>query len=871
MPLFLKEDLLSHRHVRALAASLTGLLALFSAAEAQVVKEPNDPLDSLTFVDERLLPKPAPELVEEAESSLDAQTREGWHGFRAGQAGEWKGYVDRRHGQIDYFEGSGMPWIPGRGNGLQKADIARHLGKNPAPTLGTLESIARSFLPRVAHLFGVDHRSLKINYGRSGQPADHLWVVDFDVYQGDLPIEGARVLFRVNNGNLIQAGTENLPPAHARAPHAKVTREEALALVADYIGGFHAWDTFQDGGSLHLLPAELEDERQGEGFAFGRGRGLATVWQFVFTREDVQGTWLARVDAASGEILEFRDDNRYAQVTGGVYLGAPSAGETIQPMPFANLSSGGYANSAGVYSYPGGTVSTTLNGQYVQIVDNCGGISKTADASGNIALGTSAGTNCTTPGFGGAGNTHASRTTYYQMNRAKEIGRGWLPSNSWLAAKVTANVNINNTCNAFWNGSTLNFYRSGSTCANTGEITAIGFHEYGHGLDSNDGTAPSSEMGTGEAYGDVTAAFILHNSCLGPGYKTGNCGGYGDACTACTGIRDIDYARHSSGVAHTVANFTQPRCPTHASYKGPCGREGHCESYVASEALWDLANRDLPGAGTSAAWSVAERLWYLSRSTSGKAFNCSTGTSPWTSNGCSSGTFWRSLRAVDDDDGNLANGTPHGGALYAAFNRHGIACTTDSGASATYRACAVPAVPSLTASPNNNRADLSWTSSGANVSYDVFRSEGGCNSGFARIANDLTATSFSDFGVVNGTTYSYQVVAHRTGNESCGADPTTCQQVVPAVPPVGPVQTSLSCTDLGPEWYCNVYAWDGYPPYTYEWTYTGEGSAVPNGNYVEIFLPHFCNPNNLNTIGVKVTDSAGGVAHNGQEIPCSGV
>ena len=31
-------------------------------------------------------------------------------------------------------------------------------------------------------------------------------------------------------------------------------------------------------------------------------------------------------------------------------------------------------------------------------------------------------------------------------------------------------MNLNQTCNAFWNGSTVNFYRSGGGCRNTGEI-----------------------------------------------------------------------------------------------------------------------------------------------------------------------------------------------------------------------------------------------------------------------------------------------------------------------------------------------------------------------------------------------------------------
>src|SRR5207237_4208929 len=119
-------------------------------------------------------------------------------------------------------------------------------------------------------------------------------------------------------------------------------------------------------------------------------------------------------------------------------------------------------------------------------------------------------------------------------------------------------------------------------------------------------------------------------------------------------------------------------------YPGPCGLEGHCESYVSSEALWDFANRDLPSPGSAGAWTITERLWYLSRATATAAFTCSTATPTWTSDGCATGSLWRTLRAADDDDGNLANGTPHGAALFAAFNRHGIACATDPGAGVSF-------------------------------------------------------------------------------------------------------------------------------------------------------------------------------------------
>ena len=345
----------------------------------------------------------------------------------------------------------------------------------------------------------------------------------------------------------------------------------------------------------------------------------------------------------------------------------------------------------------------------------------------------------------------------------------------------------------------------------------MSLHEYGHGLDSNDGGGGSPDNGTGETYGDFTAALSTHNSCVGNGFLGGNCPGYGNACTSCTGVRDIDWAKHSRNTPSTVQNFTRNTCPTpsanNPNYVGPCGRdamndgvtskkrEGHCESYVSSEALWDLANRDLPSPGSGSAWSTADRLWYLSRSTASAAFVCETsgGTATsgtWTSSGCSTGSLFRVFRTVDDDDGNLTNGTPHGGAIFAAMDRHGIACTTDAGANVTFASCAPPAAPSLSLAAGNNAATISW--SGSTGVYDIYRNETGCNAGFTKVVNDRTTSPYTDAAVANGLTYFYQVVAQPSGNESCASAPSSCLSVTPTSSCTPPgVPSGLSATAAG--------------------------------------------------------------------------
>ncbi len=756
--------------------ALLCLVLLPLASSGQVIRDTDDPLDAFALVDPRLRPSPSGATFDSAASELEPGVRAGWDGFLHGAGGPWKGYVDRRTGRIDVAEGSGIPWIPGAGNSLadaggEKVDLPR------------LEAIARAFLPRASRMLGIDPATLKLSPGRSGQMAEHLWLVDFDVKLDGLAVEGARVVFRVNNGNLVQFGTENLPSPGARPPQGRVGRKEALAVLADHIGGFTALDTFVDGGTERLIPLATRD---------GRGRDLARVWDFVFRRRSSIGTWRARVDAATGEILEFKDDNAYAQATGGVYPSSYIFGdETLLPMPFANLSTGGFTNSSGQFP-SGGSPSSTLSGQYVGIFDSCGPISQAASAFGNILFGASAGTDCATPGSGGAGNTHAARTQFYHLNRIMEVGRGWLPSNSWLASQLQANVNINSVCNAFWNGS-VNFFLSGSGCGNTGEIAAISLHEYGHGLDSNDGAGFSLDGGPGEAYADVTATLMLRDSCIGPGFRETNCAGYGDACTSCTGVRDIDWAKHVSNTPHTVDNFNRTHC-------GSCGFGAHCESYVASEAIWDFAARDLPNPGSAEAWAIVERLWYLSRPTATTAYTCNTSNIPWTSDGCSTGSWWRTLRAADDDDGNLANGTPHSCHLFAAFNRHGMACAADAGANVCFSGCTPPAEPTVGLTAGNHQVGVSWTSSGPGAVYDVFRSDAGCGAGFVKVADGLSGTAFTDTGLANGLAYSYQVVAHGTGNAACAAPPTECQSAMPQLPPCPsppPAPTGLAAMPQG--------------------------------------------------------------------------
>ncbi|HEY8019817.1 MAG TPA: hypothetical protein VIH93_01875, partial [Thermoanaerobaculia bacterium] len=210
----------------ALTHLLAGLLALAllpAAAKAQVAKQASDTLASLAFQSERLAPSQPIEALDAAPGDVSFATQSAWGSFRSSVPAGWKASVDQRTGLIAFAEGGNVAWLPGRGNALTRNDVAAYLKPGAARVdLAGVEAIARGYLPRLALMMGVDPSSLVLNPGRSGQPAGHVWFVDFDVVKGGMVVEGARVLFRVNNGNLIQFGSEYLPAPGAAVPPTQV-------------------------------------------------------------------------------------------------------------------------------------------------------------------------------------------------------------------------------------------------------------------------------------------------------------------------------------------------------------------------------------------------------------------------------------------------------------------------------------------------------------------------------------------------------------------------------------------------------------------------------------------------------------------------
>ncbi len=616
-------------------------------------------------------------------------------GFFADSSPDWEVRWDARSDRPHLIQGAGYPLLPGAGNSLTRADLS--VEGDRKIQLTDVEGLVRGFMARYPKLLRVEPDSLRLDRTRSVSIGNgRAWFIELQQFYAGVPVEGANVFFRINNGNIVQFGADRVGDVRVQMVPREDGDRRFTALLAQLGVPRTALAQVLDAGTLKIHPTLTTGEKPAQVYRGVRGTGYAhtLVWEFVFRRKDDSATYKAVVDAHSGQLLSLVDLTRYSQVTGGIYPTTNTDTEVVVPFPFTNVTNGTVkvTDASGNYTYSSGTATSTLNGKYFRMTDTCGSISLSNSTNGNLSFGTSGGTDCTTPGVGGAGNTHASRTGFYHLTNINRKAAGFLPGNSWLSSTVTANMNVNDVCNAYWDGSTLNFFRSGTYgslfCSNTGEIAAVFLHEWGHGMDDNSGGS-ASEYGSGEAVGDTFAFLETKDSCIGPNFTPGvTC----DNCSTCTGVRDVGefalggsatIAKPSTVADNAGINCDQWSCPYTTpdgyAYRGPMGYEGHCESYIAGSANWDLAQSLIATYGTDQGWAAMDSIWYDSLTASKSAYQVASGGTcnpSATVNGCASTNWYTVYLAADDDDGNLTNGTPNGCRIWDAFSAHGIACGT---------------------------------------------------------------------------------------------------------------------------------------------------------------------------------------------------
>jgi hypothetical protein len=358
------------------------------------------------------------------------------------------------------------------------------------------------------------------------------------------------------------------------------------------------------------------------------------------SRDSDHEKWLYVIDAATGKVVLRENQILMTDVTGNVSSLATTIPKAEQcnpevstPMPYATVSiSGGntaYADANGDFTIPNGgtaavTVTSPMSGHYFY-VDN-------VQASGEETLTQTV----TPPGpanfvHNAANNSEAIRAQVNAYAQANVI-RDWVlvqnPSYPTISTQTGFPLYVMRTdgyCpgNAWYDGASLNFCALNAGYGDTA-FSSVVHHEYGHHIVS---CAGSGQDQYGEGLGDSVAVLLADDPKLGYGFYYNDCA---------NGIRTADN-----------------------TMQYPCTSDIHTCAQLLSGCIWSTRN----------ALIVTEPANYRSILSS-----LLVNSVLLHSGGSITPQITIDFLTLDDNDGNINNGTPHRNEICAGFGAHNMTC-----------------------------------------------------------------------------------------------------------------------------------------------------------------------------------------------------
>ena len=223
-------------------------------------------------------------------------------------------------------------------------------------------------------------------------------------------------------------------------------------------------------------------------------------------------------------------------------------------------------------------------------------------------------------------------SAYRSTNLVHDHMRTWLPEFGDLDFSMPVNIDVAGECNAFYDGSSINFYDVGGGCNATSLIADVVYHEYGHAINDffyQSYFANFSNGAMNEGYADLWAMSLGNIAEIGKGFYTDNQ----------DGIRryDIDPKVYPEDIVGEV----------HADGEIICG-------------AWYDTHLLLGGD-----WAQTMPLFV-------DAFPGLQATVPNGFEGQAYTDVLLDVLQADDDDDDLLNGTPNAAAIIEGFDIHGI-------------------------------------------------------------------------------------------------------------------------------------------------------------------------------------------------------
>lgn len=455
------------------------------------------------------------------------------------------------------------------------------------------------------------------------------WAVMLQQTVNGVPVHGAIVTLTFTESGRLYAFGANYYQGISMPPAASMSREAAIEIARAELPYDAASEMTRAPDETVILP--VFDSR-GDGATSFR---LAHVTE-VSTAEPY-GLYRTWVDAASGEIL--RRENQVSQAYSGRAVGdvetSGYCAGNVPETPFANMNvviSGlgtAVTDANGDFSIGGNSdplsYTASFNGPVVNV--NCMGCGGDAEAEGTIEPDV-----FESIVFDSTDYRADERDVFYTINGMY----GYILSidSTWTYPKVTANVNINSSCNANWGGTVLNFFRAAGGCQNTGRLADVVAHEYGHCVQFSllGGSGPN---GQGEGNADIAATFYDNGSLIGVGIV--NCSDGlscpGSPCRDCENV--LQWPTDAVGQ------------PIHSAGRVICGFN------------WDARQALEAKYGAEAGKLAAAQLWHYSRKMYGNP-------------SYDQDDQVLDYFVVNDNDGNLLDGTPDYAELRDAAVNHGF-------------------------------------------------------------------------------------------------------------------------------------------------------------------------------------------------------
>lgn len=482
--------------------------------------------------------------------------------------------------------------------------------------------------PRLAARHSGDLLARHIQLFAPGNSATDFVLVSNEVHRGirsvgykqmyaGMPVIGGQVSFRFKADRLVVIGSEALP-------HTKSQVRGNLASFGTLRQEAQKWVLHDSASTAQASAVEGPLVLP---IISGHKTRYHTVMAVSVAGQAPLGKWRVYLDASTGQRIAREQTLRFAEgtVRYDVPLRSPLGDREFMPAPLASLTVDGVAqdsSAAGLISWDGignATVQVTTQGPLVEVFPQSGG-----NAEATIII--SAGGNLD---WSEAGDEllDAQLSSFVHAYIAKEKVRELNPNLGWLDTPLPVNVNIDDACNAFSDGNSINFFIESTQCANTARLADVVYHEFGHSMHSHsiiEGVG-AFDGAFSEGLSDYLSASITNDPAMGLGFFKSE-----------APLRHIDPASRE----HVWPDDIE---------------EIHYTGLIFAGAMWDLRKLLIEQYGAENGAALADAFFYgaVQRATNIPA------------------TYVEVL-LEDDDDGDLANGTPNLCDINASFGAHGL-------------------------------------------------------------------------------------------------------------------------------------------------------------------------------------------------------